>query len=71
MYLSNARFKPWDYFATWVPYVVGQRKDIVVAMDWTEFDHDDQSTIAIYLITRHGRATPLLWKTVVKSKLKG
>ncbi len=32
--------------------------------DWTEFDADNQSTIALYLVTKHGRATPLLWKTV-------
>jgi hypothetical protein len=69
--LSNTLFAPWLYFATWVPYVVGQRKEIIVAMDWTEFDQDDQSTIALYLTTRHGRATPLVWKTVVKSELKG
>ena len=39
-------------------------------MDWTDFDADGQSTIAINLITDHGRATPLLWKTVDKSSLK-
>jgi len=44
--------------------------DIVVALDWTEFDKDDPSTIAAYLVTSHGRATPLVWKTVRKSKLK-
>lgn len=39
-------------------------------MDWTDFDADGQSTIAINLITNHGRATPILWKTVNKSSLK-
>ncbi len=58
-------------FAGWVPRVVGKRQRITVAMDWTEHDHDDQSTIAIYLVSDHGRATPLMWKTVRKSKLKG
>ena len=29
-------------------------------MDWTEFDNDDQSTLAIYLVTNHGRATPAI-----------
>src|SRR5947199_247219 len=43
---------------------------IVVTLDWTEHDHDDQTTIAINLVTSHGRATPLIWKTVVKSGLK-
>ena len=50
---------------------MGPRPEIVVALDWTEFDADNQSTIALYLVTKHGRATPLLWKTVVKSELKG
>ncbi len=67
---SNAKFDVWEYFATWVSYIIGSRKEVVIAIDWTEFDADDQSTIALYLITNHGRATPLIWKTVVKSKLK-
>lgn len=54
----------------WVPYVVGERKEIVVALDWTEFDKDNHATLAAYLITSHGRATPLVWRTVKKSALK-
>src|SRR5690606_6503918 len=45
-------------------------REIVVTLDWTEHDHDDQTTIAVNLVTSHGRATPLIWKTVVKSGLK-
>lgn len=55
----------------WVPDVIGARKEVVVALDWTDFDRDNQSTIAAYLVTSHGRATPLMWKTVVKSALRG
>jgi hypothetical protein len=44
----------------WVPYVVGPRNSINVAMDWTDFDADGQATIMLSLLTRHGRATPLL-----------
>ena len=54
----------------WVPYVVGPRTTINVAMDWTEFDADGQATIMLSLLTRHGRATPLLWLTVDTSTLK-
>ncbi|MGH8324303.1 MAG: transposase, partial [Steroidobacteraceae bacterium] len=54
----------------WVPYVVGPRVSINVAMDWTEFDADGQATIMLSLMTRHGRATPLVWLTVDKSTLK-
>ena len=57
--LSNAGVVVWDLFAPWAREVVGQRKAIVVAMDWTDFDADNQATLALSLITRHGRATPL------------
>jgi hypothetical protein len=50
--------------------VVGPRKEIVVAMDWTDFDTDDQTTLALNLVTRHSRATPLLWLTAPKDELK-
>ena len=68
--LSNAGVFPWDLFGSWVPEVVGARRDIVVAMDWTDFDPDNQCTLALHLVTRHGRATPLLWLTVDKDELK-
>jgi hypothetical protein len=54
----------------WIPYVVGPRPSINVAMDWTDFDADHQATIMLSLLTRHGRATPLMWLTVDTSTLK-
>jgi hypothetical protein len=54
----------------WVPYVLGKRPRITVAMDWTDFDGDNQATIMLSLVTRHGRATPLVWLTVDKATLK-
>jgi len=39
--LSNAGVVPWDLFAPWVHEVVGVRREIVVAMDWTDFDADN------------------------------
>ena len=54
----------------WVPHVVGSRTDIKVAMDWTDFDSDGQTTIMLSLLTRHGRATPLMWLTVETVTLK-
>src|SRR5690606_875707 len=68
--LSNGKLDVWSIFAAWILFVVGQRKEIIVALDWTEFDKDDHSTIALYLVTSHGRATPLLWRTVKKSELE-
>ena len=68
--LSNQGIVVWDMFAAWVAEVVGARKRIVVAMDWTDFDADDQATLALSLVTNHGRATPLLWLSVLKDELK-
>lgn len=68
--LSNRGIRVWDWFQQWVGFVVADRKELLVALDWTDFDKDGQSTIALYLVTSHGRATPLLWKTVLKSELK-
>jgi len=67
---SNTGMDIWKLFANWAPFVIGERPEIVVALDWTDFDQDNQATIALHLITKHGRATPLLWKSVVKSELK-
>jgi hypothetical protein len=69
--LSNAGIEVWALFAFWAPFVLAGRKEVVVALDWTEFDADGQATIAAYLVTSHGRATPLLWKTVKKDALEG
>ena len=54
----------------WVRYIIGPRTDIKVAMDWTDFDADGQTTIMLSLMTRHGRATPLVWLTVDTDILK-
>src|SRR6202165_2656218 len=67
--LSNQNIDVWDSFARWVPHLIGRRKEIIVAMDWTDFDRDGQATLALNLVTGHGRATPLLWVTVWKEEL--
>lgn len=51
-------------------YVVGARTSINVAMDWTDFDSDQQATIMLSLISSHGRATPLMWLSVDTATLK-
>ena len=68
--LSNRKVDPEVLRTAWVTYIIGQREEIMIALDWTEFDPDDQATIAAYLLTGHGRATPLMWKTVSKKTLK-
>ncbi len=67
--LSNAAIKPWTFFKRWVPFLVRGQSEIVVALDWTDFAADDHTTIVLSLVTGHGRATPLLWSTTVKSQL--
>ena len=68
--LSNPGIDVGELTKRWVPYVVGQRPSIVVAMDWTDFDADNQATIMLSLVSKHGRSTPLLWLTVDKATLK-
>jgi len=67
--LSNNGIDVWDSFARWVPHQIGEQRDILVAMDWTDFDHDDQATLVLSLVTGHGRAAPLLWLSVWKDEL--
>jgi hypothetical protein len=67
--LSNAGIDVWDSFARWVPSQVGTRPDILVAMDWTDFDHDGQSTLVLSLVTGHGRAAPMIWLSVWKEEI--
>lgn len=67
--LSNRGIDVWASFAHWVPQRVGAQKKIVVAMDWTDFDRDGQTTLALNLVTGHGRATPLIWLSVWKEEL--
>jgi hypothetical protein len=68
--LGNQGIDVWTLFEPWTQFVVGERKELVLALDWTEFDADDHATLAGYLITSHGRATPLIWMTVSKTTLK-
>lgn len=69
--LSNRGIEVDAYFSNWVPYVIGARKEVVVALDWTSFACDGHETIVLSMLTRHGRATPLLWRTVEAKTLKG
>jgi hypothetical protein len=62
--MSNAGIEVWDSFARWVPRQVGASRDILVAMDWTDFGHDGQSTLVLSLVTGRGRALTLIWLTV-------
>ena len=68
--LSNPGIDTKELFARWVPHTVGAWENIEVAMDWTDFDADNQATIMLSLVTTHGRTTPLVWLSVDKDTLK-
>jgi hypothetical protein len=68
--LSNTAIDVDDILFRWVPFVIGERSSIMVAMDWTDFDADNQATIMLALMSDHGRSTPLVWLTIDKSTLK-
>jgi len=68
--LSNRGIDPWALAEHWVPYVLAERPAAVVALDWTDFDADGQTSIVASLVTGQGRAIPLVWRTVEKATLK-
>jgi hypothetical protein len=69
--LSNRGVDVWTMFPLWIKEIIGERNSVVIAMDWTDFDADDQTTLVFSLISNHGRATPLLWFSVFKAELEG
>jgi hypothetical protein len=69
--LSNRGIDVWTILPLWINEIVGECRQLVIAMDWTDFDSDDQTTLVFSLVTKHGRATPLLWFSVFKAELEG
>jgi hypothetical protein len=68
--LSNNGIVVWDIFSCWVPYTIAESKDVLINLDWTDFDDDKQTMIVASMQTPHGRSAPLAWLTVRKSELK-
>lgn len=60
--LSNPKFDLDSLATSWVPSLLADRKEAVLALDWTDFDADDHTTLALNLITNHGRASMLCGK---------
>ena len=69
-FMSNKKLAQVKMREALVTAVVGNRKQIDVSMDWTDFEKDDQTTLALSLVLKHGRAIPIVWLTVKKSTLK-
>ncbi|MBX3209772.1 MAG: IS4 family transposase [Labilithrix sp.] len=70
-FLSNKGLDVAKLRPAWSAFVLGARPEVLLALDWTEFDDDDHATLCMHVVTNHGRATPLFWKTVKKSELRG
>lgn len=68
--LSNKGISIWDLSASWIPYVLRNQTELIVALDWTSFYDDDQSMLCLNVVTGKGLSTPLLWKSVDKKQLK-
>lgn len=68
--VGNEKVKIEECFRSYSSWVISARKLIAVSLDWTDYGHDKQSRIAINLVTNHGRATPLIWKSVFDRNLK-
>lgn len=67
--MSDANIEVWDSFARRVAHQVGPRTKVLVAMDWTDFDHDDQSTLMLSLVTDHGRIAPVIGEPMRRDRL--
>lgn len=70
-YIGNEKIDVQELAPLWVNHCIAGNDQIIVNLDWTEFDNDNQSMLVLSLQTSHGRALPLMWETVVKSELTG
>lgn len=68
--LSNPGFDIWQLSSLWVPYIVGAKTELMVALDWTSFYNDEQDMLCLNVLTGKGCSTPLLWRTVDKKRIK-
>lgn len=68
--MSNPAINPRYLAKSLVPFIIGEREQVLISVDWTDFDADNQATVSLNMTTEHGRSIPLLWKTVDKDRLK-
>lgn len=69
--LSNKKFNIKDSQETITKLLTKNRNKVLIAIDWTDFYKDNQTTLSAKLVTKHGRATPLVWQTYYLDKIKG
>lgn len=69
--LSNDALDMVKLLSAWVNFRLAGKSSIKVAMDWTDFDKQDHTTLSISIVSSAGRAEALYWRTYQKSKSKG
>ena len=68
--IGNERIDVDALSAIWAGSTVSALREVRVNLDWTDFDSSGHSMLVLSLQTVHGRAMPLMWKTVEKATLK-
>lgn len=69
--LSNPALALTDLLRRFIKFRLSTVTDLRVAMDWTDFEKEDHTTLVISQISRNGRTKPLYWQTFSKSGLTG
>jgi len=69
--LSNRKIADEKVLRAHIRFVLASRPVVVTTLDWTEYAEDGHHRIALSLVTRHGRSTPLISITVTDQELTG
>ncbi|WP_147450127.1 hypothetical protein [Corallococcus carmarthensis] len=59
----------WSLFASWVPYILGQRSRALLVLRWLRFPKEGHATLVASLLAKRSPPTPLLWRTVEDAAL--
>jgi hypothetical protein len=68
--LSNKKLNVWELSGLWGKYLIGESKELMVALDWSAFANDAQSMLSLNLVSPKGLSVPLFWKSVENSRIK-
>lgn len=70
-FLGNEKVETDLLMKRWAGHVMSGYDDLLINIDWTEFDTDHHSTLSASLQTYNSRSIPLLWRTINKDNKKG
>jgi hypothetical protein len=65
--VGNEKLELAELLPLWSRHLLAGCDEAFVNMDWTDFDDDGQAMLVLSLQTHHGRAMPLMWRTVLKA----